>query len=397
MEGLGRVAGGVMLGEVTSESTAFGGAFRGKPVLVTGHTGFKGSWLSLWLCRLGAKVVGYALTPPTEPSLFVEAGLEQELVHVIGDVRDREHLQRVFAEQQPEIVFHLAAQPLVRLSYREPADTYEVNVMGTVNVLEAVRRTSSVRACVVVTSDKCYENREWVYGYRENDAMGGYDPYSSSKGCAELVVSAYRNSFFHPDRYPEHRVALASVRAGNVIGGGDWAEDRIVPDCMRAIAQGVRVQVRNPQAIRPWQHVLEPLAGYMHLTSRLLVDPRPTSDAFNFGPSGASNVPVRTVVETILDLWGEGDWINPTDRTHPHEAHFLKLDITKATNMLGWQPVYDFSETFEAVVNWYAACHRDSAFDARRYTLQQIEAYERQAARKGQAWALAPRERTDDA
>ncbi|MNS36118.1 CDP-glucose 4,6-dehydratase [compost metagenome] len=370
-----------------SSLSLFNGAYRGKTVLVTGHTGFKGAWLTLWLERLGAKVVGYALKAPSEPSLFVDAKNANHLVHVEGDVRDRQRLAQVMRDHQPDIVFHLAAQSLVRASYEDPIETYETNVMGTVNVLEAVRNTSSVQACLVITSDKCYENQEWVYSYRENDPMGGYDPYSSSKGCAELVTSAYRRSFFHPERMDEHQVALASVRAGNVIGGGDWALDRIVPDCMRALMANTPIVVRNPGAIRPWQHVLEPLSGYLWLGARMLGAPARYAEGWNFGPQGTSNVPVQRLVETILAKWGAGDWFNPESVPQPHEAHFLKLDITKATNILEWQPVYDFMQTLETTVAWYAEYHRNPAFDARTFTLRQIEAYEREAALRGLNWA----------
>lgn len=366
-------------------------AYRGKRVLVTGHTGFKGAWLSLWLTQLGAEVVGYALVPPTTPSLFDDANLEGCMHHVIADIRDRAALERTLQEAQPEIVFHLAAQPLVRLSYREPVETYDVNVMGTVNLLDALRSAPSVRACLVVTSDKCYENREWVYAYRENDAMGGYDPYSSSKGCAELVVSAYRQSFFNPDHYDTHRLALASVRAGNVIGGGDWADDRIVPDCVRALANGEPIPVRNPQAIRPWQHVLEPLSGYLWLGARMQQDPLAHAEAWNFGPSSTSNVTVREVVEHIIRHWGGGQWEPPVASLQPHEARFLKLDITKASNLLEWQPVYDFKQTMAVVMDWYRAFHRPD-FDAKSFTLQQIQAYEQQALANNVSWAQAPSE-----
>lgn len=384
----GQAVGNALIPTLIEPAALYSGVYAGKTVLVTGHTGFKGAWLSLWLKRLGAKVVGYALQPPTEPSLFEAAHLEDELTHIVGDVRDLESLNRVLQEYQPDIVFHLAAQPLVRLSYREPVETFEVNVLGTVNLLEAVRQTPSVRACIIVTSDKCYENREWVYAYRENDAMGGYDPYSSSKGCAELVTAAYRNSFFHPKEYDQHRVSVASVRAGNVIGGGDWAEDRIVPDCIRALMAGETVQVRNPGAIRPWQHVLEPLSGYLWLGAKMVTDQLRYAEGWNFGPQGTSNVTVREVVERIISEWGEGAWHGPSGASEqPHEAHFLKLDITKATNLLGWQPVYDVEETFKTVVNWYAAHHRSPSFDAKRVTLQQIEAYEQQATLRGVVWA----------
>lgn len=368
--------------------TPFSDAFRGKTVLVTGHTGFKGAWITLWLERLGAKVVGYALQPPSKPSLFEDARIAERIIHITGDVRDRMHLTSVMDQHQPDVVFHLAAQSLVRPSYIDPVETYETNVMGTVNVLEAVRHTPSVKVALVITSDKCYENLEWAYAYRENDAMGGYDPYSSSKGCAELVTSAFRRSFFHPERHDEHHLAVASARAGNVIGGGDWALDRIVPDCIRALKAGEPIVVRNPGAIRPWQHVLEPLSGYLWLATCLLADPTRYAEGWNFGPYGTSNIPVQGLVETILEYWGTGSWVRPEATNQLHEAHFLKLDITKASNLLEWQPVYDIQQTLQTTVEWYAAHHRDAAFDARTFTLNQIEAYERAAAQRGLAWAL---------
>lgn len=375
---------------VMNANQLFAGAYHGKTVLVTGHTGFKGAWLSLWLMRLGAKVVGYALTPPTEPSLFNEARIQDSVTHVIGDVRDAAFLEQVMREHEPEVVFHLAAQPLVRQSYLTPQETYDTNVMGTVNLLEAVRKTPSVKACLIVTSDKCYENREWVYAYRENDPMGGFDPYSSSKGCAELVTSAYRNSFFLGKPSDESPVSVASVRAGNVIGGGDWADDRIIPDCVRSLARGQKVLVRNPKAIRPWQHVLEPLSGYLWLGARMLEDPRAHADAWNFGPMGANNVTVQEIVVGILENWGEGEWVTPPQQLEqPHEAHFLKLDTTKAVNLLGWEPVYDLAMTLKVVTDWYSAFYRQADFDAQAVTQRQIEAYERSAALKGLAWATA--------
>ena len=267
--------------------------WKDKRVLLTGHTGFKGSWLSLWLQSMGAQVTGYALAPPSNPSLFDVAEVGKGMTSIIGDIGDLERLRAVFAEHKPEIVIHMAAQALVRYSYVEPVETYSTNVMGTVNLLEAVRGTDSVRAVVNVTSDKCYENREWVWGYRENEAMGGFDPYSNSKGCAELVTAAYRNSYFHPGQYKEHGVAIASGRAGNVIGGGDWADDRLIPDIMRAITQGKPVNIRNPHAIRPWQHVLEPLSGYLLLAQKLFEDGPAYAEGWNFGPNDEDAKPVQ--------------------------------------------------------------------------------------------------------
>jgi CDP-glucose 4,6-dehydratase len=366
----------------------FGGVFAGKKVFVTGHTGFKGSWLSLWLADLGAEVHGYALAPATTPSLFDVAGVAGRLSgHRIADIRDHELLRDAMADVRPDIVFHLAAQPLVRLSYREPRQTYETNVMGTVHLLEAVRQCDSVRVCQVITSDKCYENHEWVYAYRENDPMGGYDPYSNSKGCAELVASAYRQSFFHPERIDDHGVSLSSSRAGNVIGGGDWAEDRIIPDCVRALSKRETIQVRNPHAIRPWQHVLEPLSGYLWLAARQWRQPGSFEGGWNFGPAGAGNVDVRRIVELAVEAWGGGNWQAPEmphDRLH--EAGFLKLDITKASSLLGWGPVCTVPQAVTDTMAWYKAFHDDSAAMT-AFTLKQIHEYASRACRSGHAWA----------
>lgn len=376
----------------------FGGAFRGKRVFVTGHTGFKGSWLSLWLAQLGAEVHGYSLEPPTERNLFDEAKVESCLAsHRIADVRDSHALFQVVQAVQPEFVFHLAAQSLVRQSYSAPRETYEINVMGTVNLLEAVRRVESVRVCQIVTSDKCYENQEWVYGYRENDPMGGYDPYSSSKGCAELIVSAYRRSFFPPEAVTACGTSLASARAGNVIGGGDWALDRIVPDCIRALEAGEPILVRNPDAIRPWQHVLEPLSGYLHLAARQLRDPQTFSDAWNFGPSSAGNLPVREIVEMVIAEWGcagecevvsSSDGVRLAENAPLHEAGFLKLDITKTQNLLGWLPVLGVAEAVSATVGWYRErVHGESRTSSLNMCLSQIDQYTEKAARLNSEWA----------
>lgn len=347
--------------------------WRGKRVLLTGHTGFKGSWLSLWLQSMGARVVGYALAPPTNPSLFEVANVEAGMTSIIGDIRDLDHLRKVFAEHRPEIVIHMAAQPLVRYSYNEPVETYSTNVMGTINLLEAVRTIDSVRAVVNVTSDKCYENREWMWGYRENEAMGGFDPYSSSKGCAELVAAAYRNSYFHPENYKQHGVALASARAGNVIGGGDWADDRLIPDIMRAIVQGNPVNIRNPHAIRPWQHVLEPLSGYLLLAQRLYEEGAAYAEGWNFGPNDEDAKPVQWIVEQMTQAWGEGaSWILD-DGEHPHEAHYLKLDCSKAKARLSWHPRWHLQDALDAIIEWHRA-HQEGK-DMHEPTLRQINAY----------------------
>jgi CDP-glucose 4,6-dehydratase len=331
----------------------FRNAYQNKKVLITGHTGFKGSWLSLWLMELSAKVIGYSLEPPTEPNLFEAINLKDKIIHLIGDVRDEKHLSSTFEKYQPEFVFHLAAQPLVRFSYKEPKLTYETNVMGTVNVLEAVRKTKSVRVCVIVTSDKCYENKEWVFGYRETDPLGGYDPYSSSKGCSELVTTAYRSAFFNPKKYGEiHKVALSSVRAGNVIGGGDWSVDRLIPDCVRALSQKKEIVVRNPSATRPWQYVLDPLSGYLLLGSLMYGDGARYSSVWNFGPNNESIMTVEELVKLVIKHWGIGNYAIDTSN-HPHEAGFLKLDVSKACALLGWAPIYDVYEAIKRTTNWY--------------------------------------------
>ncbi|WP_312688206.1 CDP-glucose 4,6-dehydratase [Kosakonia sp.] len=329
--------------------------WKGKRVFITGHTGFKGSWLTLWLQSMGAVLKGYSLNPPTEPSLYDSAGVDKLIDSTIGDIRNFEQLSAAIGEFKPEIVFHMAAQPLVRLSYDEPIDTYSTNVMGTVHLLEAVKRVGGVKAVVNITSDKCYDNREWVWGYREHEAMGGYDPYSNSKGCAELVASAYRNSFFNEKDYEKHGVALASVRAGNVIGGGDWAKDRLIPDILRSFEKQQTVIIRNPHAIRPWQHVLEPLSGYITIAQRLYNEGPAFAEGWNFGPREDDAKPVQFIVETMVNIWGDdAAWLLDGNE-HPHEAHYLKLDCSKARMRLGWQPRWDLVETLERIVKWHKA------------------------------------------
>lgn len=347
--------------------------WSGKRVLLTGHTGFKGSWLSLWLQSKQAQVVGYALAPPTKPSLFEVAEVDKGMASIIGDIRDLAKLQSVFTEYKPEIVIHMAAQPLVRYSYSEPVETYSTNVMGTVNLLEAVRHNRSVKAIVNVTSDKCYENREWVWAYRENEAMGGYDPYSNSKGCAELVTAAYRNAYFHPEKYHEHGVALASARAGNVIGGGDWAQDRLIPDIMRAIMHGNLVKIRNPYAIRPWQHVLEPLSGYLLLAEKLYQEGAVFAEGWNFGPNEEDARPVKWIVEKLTTGWGDGAGWMLDSADHPHEAHFLKLDCSKAKSRLAWYPRWGLTKTLEKIIDWHKAANKQD--NMRLKTLEQISQY----------------------
>lgn len=347
--------------------------WAGKTVLLTGHTGFKGSWLSLWLQSMGARVVGYALAPPTDPSLFVAANVAEGMISHEGDVRDFSALSGIFEKYRPGIVIHMAAQALVRHSYANPVETYSTNVMGTVHLLEAARLAGGVRAIVNVTSDKCYENREWIWGYRENEPMGGYDPYSNSKGCAELVAAAYRSSFFNPDDIARHGVALASARAGNVIGGGDWAKDRLIPDIMRAIAQGEPVHIRSPHAIRPWQHVLEPLSGYLMLAQKLWEDGAAYGEGWNFGPSDEDARPVSWIADRLTSSWGKGaEWVLDGG-SHPHEAHYLKLDCSKAKASLGWHPRWRLEEALEAIVGWHRA-YQDGK-NMREATLRQITEY----------------------
>jgi len=348
--------------------------WSGKRVLLTGHTGFKGSWLSLWLQSVGARLVGYALEAPTEPALFELGRVAEGMISVSGDVRDEAHLRRVMEQHRPEIVFHLAAQPLVRESYRNPVDTFATNVMGTVHLLEAVRLVSGVRAVVCITSDKCYENREWVWGYREYEAMGGNDPYSSSKGCAELVAKAYRNLFQNCDGDPCAGVALATARAGNVIGGGDWARDRLVPDILRSFAKGERVVIRNPQAIRPWQHVLDPLNGYLTLAEHLYDHGHRFGEGWNFGPleSNASRS-VEWVVEHLISLWGADASWQRDERSQPHEDVHLRLDCSKSRLRLNWQAHLELRTALEWVVEWFRAFQGGS--DVREVCQAQIRRF----------------------
>jgi CDP-glucose 4,6-dehydratase len=336
--------------------------WRSRRVLVTGHTGFKGGWLCTWLKSLGAVVTGYALPAATTPSLFEAASVPEGMNSVLGDVRDATFLRSVLEQADPEIIFHMAAQPLVRASYADPADTYSTNVMGTVNLLDAARHLGSVRAIVNVTSDKCYENREWVWGYRETESMGGYDPYSASKGCAELVTASFRRSFGLP---------LASVRAGNVIGGGDWSTDRLVPDILRSFEGGQPPQIRNPDAIRPWQHVVEPLRGYLSVAERVFAEPQVFAEAWNFGPRDEDCQPVSRVLDGLAAAWGHGvGWVSQPGN-HPHEAGYLRLDSSKARSRLGWCPKTDLSVALDLTVAWHRAWMAGQ--DMYSFTLKQIE------------------------
>lgn len=344
-------------------------------VFLTGHTGFKGSWLALWLNKLGAKVRGYALDPVTDPNMFTLASVGCVADDVRGDIRDFTKLQAAMTEFAPDVIFHLAAQPLVRRSYADPVATYETNVMGTVHLLEAVRKTPSVRAVVCVTTDKVYQNQEWVWPYRETDALGGYDPYASSKACAEILCAAYRSSFFPVDRLREHRVAIATARAGNVIGGGDWSEDRLIPDLIRGFCSGKPVLIRRPHAIRPWQHVLEPLHGYIVLAEKLLAQDGQFASAFNFGPGDDDAWPVERIATKLADMWGDGaSWKRDADEG-VHEAHFLRLDASKAQTELEWNPRLRIEAALEWTVGWYRAWHKGE--DMARFSAKQIVEYEK--------------------
>lgn len=348
--------------------------WRGKRVFLTGHTGFKGGWMSLWLASMGAKVAGYALPPNTQPSFFEVANVAAVLEeHHLANICDREKLTAAMIAFRPDIVIHMAAQALVRYSYAEPVETYATNVMGTVHVLDAIRRCTGVRAAVMVTSDKCYQNNEWPWGYRENEPMGGYDPYSNSKGCAELVTSAYRQSFFPAARYAEHGVAVASGRAGNVIGGGDWSADRLVPDAINAFQNGVTLKIRNPGAVRPWQHVLEPVSGYLVLAQALAEKGVAFDGGWNFGPGDDDARSVREVVELVIKRWGNGARWEQDGAEQPHEAHFLKLDCSKAKQSLGWRPSWNLAQAIGATVDWHHA--RTGGQDMQQVSLAQIQDY----------------------
>lgn len=348
--------------------------WNGKKVLITGHTGFKGSWLSLWLHRKGAQVIGYALAPPTTPSLFEVAHIDDYVESINGDVRDLAHLKTMFERHRPEIVFHLAAQALVRFSYENPIETYSTNVMGTVNLLEAIRKSDTVRAAVVITSDKCYENREWMWGYRETDAMGGHDPYSSSKGCAELIISAYRRSYFLEKQKLGLRTSIASTRAGNVVGGGDWAPDRLIPDIVKAFMENKPAIIRNPKATRPWQHVLEPLRGYLMLAEKLWRFGVQFSGSWNFGPNEDDNKSVAWIADRLKNLWNDAAAWERDAAIQPHEANYLKLDCSKSKTLLKWHPVLSLETTLAWIAEWYRAFQGNE--DLNRLTRQHIARYE---------------------
>jgi CDP-glucose 4,6-dehydratase len=329
--------------------------WQGKKVFITGHTGFKGSWLSIWLQQLGAEIIGYSLDPPTVPSMFELAKVAVGMKDIRGDIRDLTKLKKVLCDSQAEIVIHMAAQPLVRDSYKFPVETYSTNVMGTVNIFEGIRVSKNVKVAINVTTDKCYENREWYWGYRENEALGGYDPYSNSKACSELVTSSYRSSFFNPLNYSAHGIGIASARAGNVIGGGDWSKDRLVPDCIKALLNSDKIIIRNPKAIRPWQHVLEPLSGYLMLAKKLYINGPDYAEAWNFGPREADAKSVEWLVTNLCLKWG-GNASYETDKSqNPHEANYLKLDCSKAYHKLGWTPLWSLEEAIDSIIDWTKA------------------------------------------
>jgi CDP-glucose 4,6-dehydratase len=354
---------------------------RGKRVFLTGHTGFKGSWLALWLSRLGAQVAGYSLQPPTQPNNFEVSQVQRHIArHMIGDVRDARHLKQALWETAPEVVFHLAAQPIVRAGYRQPHATFDINVMGTVNLLDALRQLGHSCAVVIVTTDKCYENRGELWGFRECDPVGGQDPYSASKAASELATASYRDSYFHPSKLGRHGIQLATARAGNVIGGGDWASDRIVVDIVKSLVAEVPVQLRNPQATRPWQHVLEPLGGYCQLAGAMLGDPHPRwCSAWNFGPRPGKARSVLELTQAIIRHWGRGQWIDASDATQPHEASVLQLCIDKANTLLDWMPCWEFERTVQATAQWYRAYYDQPASDMNACCMADVEAYQRDA------------------
>lgn len=346
--------------------------YRNKTVLVTGHTGFKGSWLSIWLHELGANVIGYALDPYTERDNFVLSGIGDKIVDIRGDIRDLNKVKEVFQKHKPDFIFHLAAQPLVRQSYETPLETYECNVIGTINMLEAIRESESAKVGIFITTDKCYENIEQIWGYRESDPLGGHDPYSSSKAAAEIAIDSWRKSFFNPLDFNKHEKSIASVRAGNVIGGGDWAKDRIIPDCIRAIEENKPIEIRSPAAVRPWQHVLDPLYGYLLLGAKMYKEPSKYAEAWNFGPDNNDIVSVWEVASMLVDIYGKGVLKDASDPVALHEAKLLSLDITKASIKLGWKPRLSIRDALKLTVDWYKSCR---TADVSQLCVKQIDGY----------------------
>ena len=359
----------------------FNNVYKGKSVLVTGHTGFKGSWLSIWLTMLGANVIGYALEPYSQRGNYKASNLQKHLyADIKGDLRDSETLENIIEQYRPEIIFHLAAQALVRTAYDKPKYTYETNVIGSLNIMAAVRKYPVIKTVIMITSDKCYENIEQIWGYKETDRMGGYDPYSSSKGCAELMIASYRNSYFNPKTYEKHGKAIATVRAGNVIGGGDWSDNRLIPDCIKSIEAGKEIEIRSPQATRPWEHVLEPLSGYLRVGQKLIEEPIKYSDSFNFGPPIECNKTVWEVVNYLVKYYGKGKIVDVSGSDMVHENTLLSLDVTKAYRQLKWKAMLNLYEAIEFTVDWYKeALNRKDMFE---YCQKQIQAH----INKGYLW-----------
>ncbi|OPY88033.1 MAG: CDP-glucose 4,6-dehydratase [Smithella sp. PtaU1.Bin162] len=368
----------------------FDDVYKGKTVLVTGHTGFKGSWLCIWLKELGANVVGYSLDPPSDPNNFNACHLNSHVTHIHGDIRNFTSVKKALEQHQPEFVFHLAAQALVRPSYRDPKQTFDTNVGGTVNILEAVRLTPGVKVLLNITSDKCYENREWIWGYRENDAMGGSDPYSASKGCSELVFSSYLRSFFNA-RVSARQIGAASCRAGNAIGGGDWGENRLIPDCIKALSTGHTIDIRNPLSIRPWQHVLELLSGYLWLGRRLREEPDVYSGSWNFGPGRSEKFTVADIADCLIQCWGSGKWHDTSDPKTVHEAAVLKLCCDKANNLLNWRNTLSMHQSVKLTTEWYKEFYKDPKLsDMHKYCVNQIQYYTSLAQAGRLPWAMNP-------
>lgn len=366
-------------------SNLFKNVYKNRKIFITGNTGFKGSWLTTWLLDLGAEIAGYSLEPPTKPNMFEILSLHDQINYIKGDVRNRKNLENELKNYEPEIVFHLAAQPLVRKSYHEPVLTYETNIMGTINLFEAVKKCKSVDVVINVTSDKCYENKEETNGYKESDTLGGHDPYSSSKACSELITTAYRKSYFEKSSLDNNKIALASVRAGNVIGGGDWAQDRLIPDCIRSLSNDKIITIRNPQAIRPWQYVLESLSGYLWLASLMWRDPVSYNQAWNFGPKDPVTQDVEEVLKEIIKIWGSGKYQTHKDVKMP-ETKILQLNISKAKTGLKWKPVYELREALEKTVKWYWQYYNKE--DMNKLTSEEIQTYIRTARNQNLEWTL---------
>ena len=375
-------------GKLSSKSM-FKGIYKDRTVFVTGHTGFIGSWLVLWLQSLGAKVVGYSLESSTKPSLFETLGLENEITHIIGNVQDNQNLSDNIEKYKPEIVIHLAAQPLVRVSYEDPVETFRTNILGTVNILDSIRKLDYVKACVVMTSDKCYQNLNGNHFHKETDPLGGNDPYSASKGAAEIITNSFRNSFFNTEKNHDKNTGIASVRAGNVIGGGDWARDRIIPDCITALITDKKIRVRNPSSIRPWQFVLEPISGILWLCSKLYTNPKMYSAAWNFGPNQMNKITVEKIVQNIIKIWNKGDWIDVSKESKDQsiESPSLLLDSTNALNSLEWKTIYSFETAINETISWYKSYYNNSA-SMRELSINQIEQYSKKANQMNITWAI---------